>query len=132
MTPRPVPAKFVENHNISIMFKNPSSPTERSIPKFARSEITLGNLVGQGGFSLVFEVSKIEVDEVFDLSETQSKERKELAEEALQGGLGVPKFAIKMLRDDLMEDEHSKGVIDLAVEARLLKKLSHPNIISMK
>jgi len=112
--------------------KTYSSSAEVSIPKFARSEITLGNLVGQGGFSLVFEVSRIEVDEVFDLSETQSKERKELAEVARQAELGEPKFAIKMLRDDLMEDEHSKGVIDLAVEARLLKKLSHPNIISMK
>lgn len=114
------------------MLRAVQSPTEKSIPKFARSEVTLGQLVGQGGFSLVFEVSRIEVDEVYDLSDTQSIERKALAKEAEKGGENVPKFAIKMLRDDLMEDEHSKGVIDLAVEARLLKKLSHPNIISMK
>ena len=37
-----------------------------------------------------------------------------------------------MLRDDLVEEEHTKGVIDLAVEARFLKRLVHPNIISLR
>jgi hypothetical protein len=36
-----------------------------------------------------------------------------------------------MLRDDLLDEEHSKGVIDLAVEARFLRRLVHPNIVAM-
>ena len=100
------------------------------IPKFARSEVTLGNVIGQGGFSLVFEVTRIKVDEVFDLSDAQAQERRAVADQALLNG--HPRFAIKMLRDDLHDEEYSKGMIDLAVESRLLKKISHPNIVAMK
>jgi serine/threonine protein kinase len=102
----------------------------QSIPKFARSEVTLGNVIGQGGFSLVFEVTRIKVDEVFDLSDVQAQERRAVADEAILNG--HPRFAIKMLRDDLHDEEYSKGMIDLAVESRLLKKISHPNIVAMK
>lgn len=107
------------------------SSEKSGLPKFARSEITLGDCVGSGGFSIVFEISKITLDEVYDTSERQAAERREVAEECAdqhQDG----RFALKMLRDDLVEEEHTKGVIDLAVEARFLKKLVHPNIISLR
>ena len=93
-------------------------------------ELTLGKLVGKGGFSLVFEVAKIDVDQVYDLSVRQSSLRREVAADAI-GHHGRPMYAVKMLRDDLMEEEHSKGVIDLAVEARFLRRLVHPNIVNM-
>lgn len=110
--------------------------TERIIPKFSRSEVTLGNLLGQGGFSLVFEISKIEVDEVYNLSDELTKIRNEIANEARISMMdpnygGQPRYAVKMLRDDLLDQDYAKGVIDLAVEARLLKRLSHPHIVSM-
>jgi serine/threonine protein kinase len=113
---------------------------DRPVPKFARSEITLGKLVGRGGFSLVFEVARIRPEEVYDLSESQALDRKDVADEAngnatassLPCDEDSPRVAIKMLRDDLHDEDYHKGVIDLAVEARLLKKLSHPNIVTMK
>ena len=109
----------------------PQSKEERTIPKFARSELTLGNKLGEGGFSLVFEVKRIETDEVFNLTDDQARSREEVAKEARVDD-GYPKYAIKMLRDDLLDEEHSKGVIDLAVEARLLRRLTHPNIVTMR
>ena len=112
------------------MEESQNSP-EQLVPKFARSELTLGNMVGQGGFSLVFQIARIKVDEVYDISDQSSQAREEVAKQARVDD-GHPRFAIKLLRDDLMEEEHSKGVIDLAVEARLLKHLSHPNVVSMK
>lgn len=104
---------------------------ERIIPRFARAELTLGNILGEGGFSLVLEVKRIEVDEVFNLTKEQTEVRQEVARSASVDD-GYPKYAIKMLRDDLVDEEHSKGVIDLAVEARLLRMLTHPNIVTMR
>jgi len=104
---------------------------EKDVPKFARSELDLGNLIGQGGFSLVYEIRSITCDQVFDMSEKLSKRRRALAEEASSED-GFPRLAVKVLRDDLHDEEHTKGVLDLAVEARLLRKLIHPNIISMR
>ena len=86
--------------------------------------------MGKGGFSLVFEVVKLEVDDLYDISKRAADERRQVAKESVDQN-GMPMFAVKMLRDDLIEEEHSKGVIDLAVEARFLRRLSHPNIISM-
>ena len=94
-------------------------------------ELTLGRLVGKGGFSLVFEVVKLEVEEVYDISKRSASERREVAKESVDEN-GMPRFAVKMLRDDLIDEEHSKGVIDLAVEARFLRRLTHPNIIAMR
>jgi hypothetical protein len=94
-------------------------------------ELTLGRLVGKGGFSLVFEVVKLEVEEVYDISKRSASERREVAKESIDEN-GMPRFAVKLLRDDLIDEEHSKGVIDLAVEARFLRRLSHPNIIAMR
>lgn len=108
-----------------------SPRSKDSIPKFARTELTLGRLVGKGGFSLVFEVVKLEVEEVYDISKRSASERREVAKESIDEN-GMPRFAVKMLRDDLIDEEHSKGVIDLAVEARFLRRLSHPNIIAMR
>ena len=73
------------------------------------------------------------MDEVYDTSERQAADRREVADECLDERDGrESKFALKMIRDDLAEEEHTKGVIDLAVEARFLKRLSHPNIISLR
>lgn len=74
---------------------------------------------------------KIEVDEVYDISKRSAGERKEVAAESVDAA-GMPRFAVKMLRDDLIDEEHSKGVIDLAVEARFLRRLAHPHIIAMR
>lgn len=101
------------------------------LPKFSRSELTLGRLVGKGGFSLVFEIAKIEVDEVFDVSTKQAERRRQVAQNSVAFCDSSPKYAIKVLRDDLIDEEHSKGVIDLAVEARFLRRLLHENIVSM-
>jgi len=102
-----------------------------SIPKLAFSEINMGDLVGQGGFSLVYAVSQIVLDPVYDTSEKQSKRRQELSRQCMVEGNASNRFVVKMLRDDLPEDEYTKGVLDLAVEARFLKRLNHPHIVEM-
>ena len=44
------------------------------------------------------------------------------------------RYAIKRLSDDLLKDPHAfvNGIIDLAIEARFLAVIRHPNIIKMR
>ena len=42
------------------------------------------------------------------------------------------RYVLKTLRPDLPEDEHNKGVVDLAVESQFLMALSHPRILSIR
>ena len=52
------------------------------------------------------------------------------------GGAGLKppsqRYVLKTLRPDLPEDEHNKGIIDLAVESQFLRALSHPRILSIR
>jgi len=82
------------------------------------------------------------LDEVFDTSEEETQARKHFAELASsQAIIPAPtssshganrRFVLKTLRDDLPQDEHTKGVVDLAIEAQFLSVLQHPNIIRMR
>jgi hypothetical protein len=45
---------------------------------------------------------------------------------------GVVRYAIKRLHNDLTELEKARGMIDLAVEAKYLSTVWHPNIIKMR
>ena len=48
---------------------------------------------------------------------------------------GLPpsrRYVLKTLRPDLPEDEHAKGIVDLAVESQFLAALSHPRILSIR
>jgi len=112
-------------------FSSRKADRESSIPKLAFSEIFMGDLVGHGGFSLVYSVAKIDLDPVYDTSEKQSKRRQDLSRRCIDEELKNNRYVIKMLRDDLPEDEYTKGVLDLAVEARFLKRLTHPHIVEM-
>lgn len=78
----------------------------------------------------MFEIAQISIDDLYDVSKKQATNRRQVAEQST-GEDGNSSYAIKILRDDLIDEEHSKGVIDLAVEARFLRRLAHENIVSM-
>jgi hypothetical protein len=82
--------------------------------------------LGKGGFSVVSELQGIKLDPVYDTSEAETKTRQDFASRDDR------RLVVKMLRTDLPEEEHAKGVVDLAVEADFLKSIQHPNIISMR
>ena len=76
---------------------------------------------------MVCKVDKIELNEVFDTSNTNAKLRSDFA-----ASLDENQYVLKTLRPDLPEEEYVKGIVDLAIEAEFLSVLSHPNIISMR
>jgi len=79
---------------------------------------------------VVSEIQSIRLDEVYDTSEDGSTARRNFADIATKNK--DQKYVVKMLRTDLPEDEHAKGVVDLAVEADFLQHLNHSNIIKMR
>mmetsp|Transcript_23780 Transcript_23780/g.44181 ORF Transcript_23780/g.44181 Transcript_23780/m.44181 type:complete len:392 (-) Transcript_23780:194-1369(-) len=109
-------------------------PTDisKSLPTFATTEIKLGRVVGQGGFSLVLKVDNIELDEVYDTSDESAKLRADFAASFQTNNGNNNNYVLKTLRPDLPEEEYVKGIVDLAIESEFLSVLSHSNIISMR
>eukprot|EP00339_Tiarina_fusa_P018035 CAMPEP_0117004854 /NCGR_PEP_ID=MMETSP0472-20121206/5680_1 /TAXON_ID=693140 ORGANISM="Tiarina fusus, Strain LIS" /NCGR_SAMPLE_ID=MMETSP0472 /ASSEMBLY_ACC=CAM_ASM_000603 /LENGTH=388 /DNA_ID=CAMNT_0004705931 /DNA_START=116 /DNA_END=1283 /DNA_ORIENTATION=+ len=97
------------------------------VPKLAVSEIRLGRMVGQGGFSIVCKVENVELNDVFDTSDEDAKARADFA-----ASLRENQYVLKTLRTDLPEEEYVKGIVDLAIESEFLSVLAHPNVISMR
>lgn len=91
------------------------------------SEITLGRMVGQGGFSVVCKIERIDLQDVFDTGEAEHKRRSHFAASTREAH-----YVLKTLRTDLPEEEYVKGIVDLAIEAEFLSVLDHPNVISMR
>lgn len=121
--------------------KDASSP----LPALAFQEIILGEIVGKGGFSFVHEIKHVKLQEVYDTGNDEAKARADFAailnnDESNNNEAGMStnnnnntaKFVLKTLRPDLPEDEHNKGIIDLAVEAQFLSALTHPHILSIR
>ena len=72
------------------------------------------------------------MQDIFDTDQEDARKRVELSNQCFNEESQESSFVLKTLRDDLPEDEHTKGIVDLAVEARFLAKLSHPHIVSMR
>jgi len=101
------------------------------LPKFAYSELQIGRVIGKGGFSVVSEINGIKLDDVYDTSDEETKLRKDFTLKC-RGQSPNNRFVVKTLRTDLPDEEHTKGVVDLAIEAEFLSHLAHPNIITMR
>lgn len=131
---------------------------ERLLPRFKRSELVLGKVLGRGGFCVVNEILnfKLEPNSTLDQhsfdadGQILDEEEDEFGELRYDGGVLVQdrkfmsrrclrqgkhaRYAIKILSDECLEDPERfvGGIIDLAVESRFLAVIKHPNIIKMR
>ena len=118
----------------------------------------MGRVLGRGGFCVVNEIVKFNLDPNSPNNLTKSngdngfidEEEDEFGELRYDGGVLVQdrkfiarrclrqgkhaRYAIKMLSDECLEDPERfvGGVIDLAVESKFLSVIRHPNIIKMR
>jgi hypothetical protein len=112
-----------------------------------QTELQMGRVLGRGGFCVVKEVTKITLlqqeqnngnkqqcksdDEHFITNVVQ--DRGFMAQHCIRKGKDY-RYAIKMVQDSSRKDPqvYINAVVDLAVEARFLSVVRHPNIIKMR
>jgi len=112
---------------------------------YRRTEITLGRVLGRGGFCAVSEVTTIKLQkENSSSAKTQTlkdehdihnivQDRAFMEQHCLRGKKDC-RYALKRIQASVMEDASTfiLGVVDLAMEARFLAVIRHPNIIKMR
>jgi serine/threonine protein kinase len=120
------------------------STAETNIPKFGMQEITLGSVLGRGGFCVVREIRRIKA--VVSGSSNKSSNNNlnsnssNMSESSLlfrmmkrtQSRNGRKKYVFKQIFPELKDTDKLaflKGTVDLATEAKYLSALVHPNII---
>lgn len=98
-------------------------------PTFARSDLTLGEVLGKGGFGTVYEVRGVNV-----ASKLSNDEGTFIAENCLREDSGDARYAIKVLSAEHLEDTNTfiQGTLDMAIEMRILSDTEHPNIIKAR
>lgn len=120
---------------------------EARIPKFNPSELTLGKVLGRGGFCVVSEVTKIiltnNAKEENNLNARKSddehfihnivQDRAFMAQHCVRQGKDC-RYAIKQVQESSRKDPQVfiNAVVDLAIESRFLAVIRHPNIIKMR
>jgi len=90
---------------------------------FSFTEVTVGRIIGQGGFSLVSEINHVTLDEMNDTDDDQAGLRRAFQCSSNDRSQQRPMFVLKTLRNDLPEEEQAKGIVDLAIEAEFLSIL---------
>jgi serine/threonine protein kinase len=117
-----------------------------------RVELRLGDILGQGEFGTVREVREVSLSQrqllrkdssklnLFDerytekdnVSGLSKMDRDRLTVRQLSFREGRARYAVKRVREDLVGKDRILSSLDLAVEARFLASLTHPNIVRMR
>jgi len=103
--------------------------SESKIPKFDLNELSVGKVLGRGGFCVVNEISKISLlnsNNGISNGEARSHMSNNYRRD------GNSRYAIKKLHSDLDDEGTVKGICDLAFEAKFLCNLDHPHIIKLR
>lgn len=118
-----------------------------TFPAFAKEELTLGKVLGKGGFGTVYEIRAFasgdgkgtlhaslkggDPDEEVAAGEMES--RKFIADHCIRKG-GDARYAAKFLSAEVIDDPpvYIQGIMDMATETRVLSDIEHPNIIKMR
>jgi serine/threonine protein kinase len=111
-----------------------------TFPQFKVNEVTLGKILGKGGFGSVFEVRGFEAGKTAkaagddeEAAPGAMESRQFIAENCIRNG-GDARYAAKMLSAEVIADPPTfiQGCMDMATETRVLSDIEHPNIIKMR
>ena len=117
-------------------------------PKFDFSELTLGKVLGKGGYGTVWEIRAFKVEETSaehkrrrqsaaeadeEVEAGAMESRKFIADHCIRNG-GDARYAVKQLSPEVIQDpaRYLQGIIDMAIETRFLSDIEHPNIIKLR
>mmetsp|Transcript_5742 Transcript_5742/g.9799 ORF Transcript_5742/g.9799 Transcript_5742/m.9799 type:complete len:447 (-) Transcript_5742:134-1474(-) len=117
-----------------------------AIPKFVVEELSLGRVLGKGGFGTVNEIRFIQCkNDSVDigpgasshdddgLKDQELQDKKFIADHCIREG-GDSRYCVKALSPEVIADKNlfTQGVIDMAVETLFLSVVSHPHIVTMR
>jgi len=115
------------------------------MPKFDKNELTIGRVLGRGGFCVVSEIKAIRLadgeasrrvpadqDDEHQVANAV-QDRSFMQHNYLRGGKDT-RYAIKILKSEKTSDPHYfiNGIVDLAIEAKFLSVIRHPNVVKMR
>lgn len=135
--------KTFAEQQIQTTFKNSAIVDNTDqFPKFVKSNVSLGKVLGKGGFGTVYEVRGFEagrpsiVEKGIDDDENPMggmESRQFIADHCIRKG-GDARYALKILSPEVIDDPGTfiKGIIDMATEARVLSDIEHPNIVKLR
>ncbi|KAG7347360.1 serine/threonine protein kinase [Nitzschia inconspicua] len=150
--------KYAEDSVAKTFSDSTIEDNTKNFPKFTKSEVTLGKVLGKGGFGTVYEVRGFKanfeflstskrllmstrnlmgnVDAPYEDEEVeagQMESRKFISDHCLRSN-GHARYAVKFLSPTTVEDPASfiQGIIDMAIETRILSDTEHPNIIKLR
>mmetsp|Transcript_350 Transcript_350/g.510 ORF Transcript_350/g.510 Transcript_350/m.510 type:complete len:418 (+) Transcript_350:114-1367(+) len=109
-----------------------SSEDEPScVAKFHRSEIEVGELLGKGAFSEVYQVKA--VNPCFEHEDEEENLRCVIHEACKTQDNDADQFIVKHLRPELLTQRtaFNNAAADLVLESKFLAALDHPNIIKI-
>jgi serine/threonine protein kinase len=118
-----------------------------NFPKFSKSELSLGKILGKGGFGTVYEVRGFEagkpavtkrnstgnLDAEDKVGSGEMESRKFIADHCICKR-GNARYAAKFLSPEVIANPPTfiQGIMDMATETRVLSDIEHPNIIKMR
>jgi len=131
--PEPLTSRLIETATVernNLLEGNPTN-LQRPLALISLNDIVLGELLGTGAFSDVFEIVSIEQSsgENDGFTPEEEEQRAQLRRES-RSGSGL---ALKLLRQELLRkpEKFASGALDLILESALLSCLDHPNIIKL-
>ena len=115
------------------------------MPKYEFNELTLGRVLGKGGFGTVSEIKMIQVADTtsipvgggqeggIEVEKQEQQDKKFIADHCIREG-GDARYAIKALSPEIKSDGQKffQGVLDMSVETMFLSVVDHPHIIKMR
>ena len=146
--------KYAEKTINQTFAKSKILDNAKTFPDFSTNEVTLGKVLGKGGFGTVYEVRGFEAgkkptssmkerksggggpvpdDDESVVSDGGMESRKFIADHCIRAG-GDARYAAKLLSPEVIADPPTfiQGIMDMATETRVLSDISHPNIIRMR
>lgn len=123
--------------NSPFLQQHVNDENDDTIAVFHRREIVTGPLIGNGGFSDVYEIAGFDLDPFVSegCTPAQQQLREEYAASPVDSS-GKGLYALKHLKRRLVSAAHSKEFLraacDLAMEATYMSALNHPNILAVR
>mmetsp|Transcript_26033 Transcript_26033/g.38479 ORF Transcript_26033/g.38479 Transcript_26033/m.38479 type:complete len:407 (-) Transcript_26033:116-1336(-) len=126
------------NDNVEVLIKDSKLVDKNYYEKdeqfglFTKSELQLGELLGSGGFSDIYEIRGFKCACEKKFAPREILQRQRLEKQAVDSK-GNSKFVVKHLKSKLAEDtsKFALSAADLIIEAHLLTILNHKNILSI-